>query len=141
MTGDFTPEKYADERRKKIIKLLRKKLKKRPQSRLLRRGGRGGRSGRSDRGARGEHAQGEKEPVSRRVTEVAGKRLSLSNLEKDLYPSYGFTKAHILEYYRRISWFILPHLKDRALTLKRYPEEWSRNSFSRSAVLLIVRPG
>jgi len=60
--------------------------------------------------------------VSRRVTEVAGKRLSLSNLEKDLYPSYGFTKAHILEYYRRISWFILPHLKDRALTLKRYPE-------------------
>lgn len=54
--------------------------------------------------------------------EVAGRRLSLSNLEKDLYPSYGFTKAHILEYYRRMSRFILPHLKDRALTLKRYPD-------------------
>jgi bifunctional non-homologous end joining protein LigD len=60
--------------------------------------------------------------VSRKVTEVAGKRLTLSNLDKDLYPSYGLTKAHILEYYRGISRFILPHLKDRALTLKRYPE-------------------
>jgi bifunctional non-homologous end joining protein LigD len=58
----------------------------------------------------------------KKVVEVAGRRLSLSNLEKDLYPSYGFTKAHILEYYRRMSRFILPHLKDRALTLKRYPD-------------------
>ncbi len=57
----------------------------------------------------------------RKVAEVAGRRLFLSNLEKDLYPSYGFTKAHILEYYRGISPFILPHLQDRALTLKRYP--------------------
>ena len=57
----------------------------------------------------------------RKVAEVAGRRLFLSNLEKDLYPAYGFTKAHILEYYRGISPFILPHLQDRALTLKRYP--------------------
>ena len=57
----------------------------------------------------------------RQVAEVAGRRLSLSNLEKELYPSYGFTKAQILEYYRRISPFILPHLEGRALTLKRYP--------------------
>jgi bifunctional non-homologous end joining protein LigD len=60
--------------------------------------------------------------VSRKVVEIAGKKLSLSNLEKDLYPSYGFTKAQILEYYRRMARFILPHLRDRALTLKRYPE-------------------
>ncbi len=57
----------------------------------------------------------------RQVAEVAGRRLTLTNLEKDLYPSYGFTKAQILEYYRRISPFMLPHLKGRALTLKRYP--------------------
>jgi bifunctional non-homologous end joining protein LigD len=63
------------------------------------------------------------------VAEVAGRRLSLSNLEKDLYPSYGFTKAHVLEYYRRISTFILPHLKDRALTLKRYPEGVEKDFF------------
>jgi bifunctional non-homologous end joining protein LigD len=67
--------------------------------------------------------------VSRKVVEIAGRRLSLSNLEKDLYPSYGFTKAHILEYYRRIAKFILPHLKDRALTLKRYPEGVEKDFF------------
>jgi bifunctional non-homologous end joining protein LigD len=54
--------------------------------------------------------------------EIAGRRLSLANLEKELYPSCGFTKAHVLEYYRRIGPFLLPHLKDRALTLKRYPD-------------------
>ncbi|MEW6001301.1 MAG: non-homologous end-joining DNA ligase [Nitrospirota bacterium] len=67
--------------------------------------------------------------MSRKVVEIAGKRLSLSNLEKDLYPSYGFTKAHVLEYYRRISKFILPHLRDRALTLKRYPEGVEKDFF------------
>jgi bifunctional non-homologous end joining protein LigD len=67
--------------------------------------------------------------VSRKVTEVAGKRLSLSNLEKDLYPRFGFTKAHVLEYYRRVSDVILPHLKDRALTLKRYPEGTAEDFF------------
>ena len=67
--------------------------------------------------------------MSRKVVEIAGRRLSLSNLEKDLYPSYGFTKAHILEYYRRIAKFILPHLKDRALTLKRYPEGVEKEFF------------
>jgi len=67
--------------------------------------------------------------VSRKVVEISGRRLSLSNLEKDLYPSFGFTKAQILEYYRMISKFILPHLKDRALTLKRYPEGVEKDFF------------
>jgi bifunctional non-homologous end joining protein LigD len=67
--------------------------------------------------------------VNRKIVEIAGRRLSLSNLEKDLYPSYGFTKAHILEYYRRIAAFILPHLQDRALTLKRYPEGVDQDFF------------
>ena len=58
----------------------------------------------------------------KRVAEVAGRRLTLTNLEKELYPAYGFTKARILEYYRRIAPFILPHLQGRALTLKRYPD-------------------
>ena len=53
----------------------------------------------------------------------------MSNLEKDLYPAYGFTKAHILDYYRRMADFILPHLKDRALTLKRYPEGVDKEYF------------
>jgi len=67
--------------------------------------------------------------VSRTFVEIEGRRLSLANLEKDLYPSYGFTKAHILEYYRRMAPFILPHLKDRALTLKRYPEGVEKDFF------------
>jgi bifunctional non-homologous end joining protein LigD len=67
--------------------------------------------------------------VSRKFVEIAGRRLSLSNLGKDLYPSYGFTKAHVLEYYRRMAKYILPHLKDRALTLKRYPEGVQKDFF------------
>ena len=60
--------------------------------------------------------------MNRTIVEIGGKKLSLANLDKDLYPAYGFTKAQILEYYRRIARFMLPHLKDRALTLVRYPE-------------------
>ncbi len=67
--------------------------------------------------------------MSRTFVEMTRGRLSLSNLEKDLYPSYGFTKAEILEYYRRIAPFILPHLKGRALTLKRYPEGVEKDYF------------
>jgi bifunctional non-homologous end joining protein LigD len=67
--------------------------------------------------------------VSRKVVEIAGRRLSLSNLEKDLYPAYGFTKAQILEYYRRMARFILPHLRDRALTFKRYPDGVDQDFF------------
>ena len=67
--------------------------------------------------------------MNRTFVEMAGRRLPLSNLEKDLYPSYGFTKAQILEYYRGIAQFILPHLKDRALTFKRYPDGVEKDFF------------
>ncbi len=67
--------------------------------------------------------------MSRTFVEMGGRRLSLSNLEKDLYVSYGFTKAQTLEYYRRMGPFILPHLRDRALTFKRYPEGVAKDFF------------
>jgi bifunctional non-homologous end joining protein LigD len=67
--------------------------------------------------------------VSRNIVEIAGKRLSLANLEKELYPACGFTKAHVLEYYRRIAPFILPHLRDRAVTLKRFPDGVEKEFF------------
>lgn len=60
--------------------------------------------------------------MNKKVAQIAGRNLSLSNLEKVLYPSTGFTKAHVLEYYRLVSPYILPHLRGRALTLKRYPD-------------------
>jgi bifunctional non-homologous end joining protein LigD len=54
--------------------------------------------------------------------EVEGRRLKLSNLDKVLYPQAGFTKGQVIDYYTRVSPALLPHLRDRALTLKRYPD-------------------
>ena len=55
------------------------------------------------------------------VVEIEGKQLSLSNLDKVLYPDVGFTKGQVIDYYVRIAPVLLPHLKGRPLTLKRYP--------------------
>src|ERR1700674_693077 len=52
---------------------------------------------------------------------VEGKKLAVSNLNKVLYPKAGFTKGQVIDYYIRIAPYLLPHLKGRALTLKRYP--------------------
>lgn len=52
---------------------------------------------------------------------VANKTLEVSNLNKVLYPAVGFTKGQVIDYYIRIAPVLLPHLKDRPLTLKRYP--------------------
>jgi bifunctional non-homologous end joining protein LigD len=54
--------------------------------------------------------------------EVEGKRLKLSNLDKVFYPEVGFTKGQVIDYYTRIAPALLPHLRGRALTLKRYPD-------------------
>jgi bifunctional non-homologous end joining protein LigD len=53
---------------------------------------------------------------------VDGKRLPVSNLDKIFYPKTGFTKGDVINYYIRIAPVLLPHLKDRPLTLKRYPD-------------------
>ena len=52
---------------------------------------------------------------------INGRRIPVSNLDKILYPSAGFTKGQVIDYYIRIAPVLLPHLKDRPLTLKRYP--------------------
>jgi bifunctional non-homologous end joining protein LigD len=59
--------------------------------------------------------------VARVEVEVEGHRLSLSNLDKVMYPATGFTKGQLIDYYTRIAPVLLPHLHDRPLTLKRYP--------------------
>jgi bifunctional non-homologous end joining protein LigD len=53
--------------------------------------------------------------------EVEGRQLKLSNFDKVLYPEAGFTKGQVIDYYTRIAPALLPHLHQRALTLKRYP--------------------
>ncbi len=53
--------------------------------------------------------------------EIGGRQLKLSNLDKVLYTETGFTKGQVIDYYTRIAPALLPHLHQRALTLKRYP--------------------
>lgn len=53
---------------------------------------------------------------------VGGRNVPVSNLHKIFYPKAGFTKANVIDYYIRVSHVLLPHLKDRPLTLKRYPD-------------------
>jgi bifunctional non-homologous end joining protein LigD len=62
-------------------------------------------------------------------TTVDGKVLSLSNLDKVLYPKSGFTKSQVLDYYARIAEVMLPHLKNRPATFKRFPNGVDGMSF------------
>lgn len=56
------------------------------------------------------------------VVEVEGKRLNLSNLDKVLYPATGFAKGQVIDFYAHIAPVLLPHLRGRAVTMKRYPD-------------------
>jgi bifunctional non-homologous end joining protein LigD len=60
---------------------------------------------------------------------VKGKKLAVSNLDKVLYPKVGFTKGQVIDYYIRIAPVLLPHLKDRPLTMKRYPNGVDKEFF------------
>jgi bifunctional non-homologous end joining protein LigD len=65
-----------------------------------------------------------------RVTvEVDGRRLSLSNLGKVLYPATGFTKGEVIDYYSRIAPVMLPHLAARPATRTRWPDGVAGPSF------------
>ena len=59
--------------------------------------------------------------MSDRTVTVRGKQLKLTNGDKVLYPDAGVTKGEVITYYERVSDVLLPHLKGRALTMKRYP--------------------
>jgi bifunctional non-homologous end joining protein LigD len=67
-------------------------------------------------------AAGRRTLSNSQVVEVAGKRLTLTNLDKVLYPATGFTKGQVIDYYARIAPALLPHLHGRAVTMKRYPD-------------------
>src|SRR5215216_1837198 len=56
------------------------------------------------------------------VTRVGGRTLTLTNLEKVLFPSVGFTKAEVIDYYLRIAPVMLPYIRDRAMTRLRFPD-------------------
>ena len=53
--------------------------------------------------------------------EVDGRQVAVSKLDKVMYPDAGFTKGQVIDYYVRIAPVLLPHLRGRPLTMKRYP--------------------
>jgi bifunctional non-homologous end joining protein LigD len=66
---------------------------------------------------------------SKAVIEVGGRQLTLTNLEKVLYPDAGFTKAAVIDYYARIAPVMLGHLSGRAVTMVRFPNGVDGSSF------------
>jgi bifunctional non-homologous end joining protein LigD len=60
--------------------------------------------------------------AERITVDIDGRELSLSNLDKELYPEAGFRKADVVDYYRRIAPVMLPHLAGRPPTLVRAPD-------------------
>jgi bifunctional non-homologous end joining protein LigD len=59
---------------------------------------------------------------SDRRVEVDGRELKLTNLDKVLYPKAGFNKGEVVDYYAKVAPAIVPHLRGRPLTLRRFPE-------------------
>jgi len=66
---------------------------------------------------------------SKQYIEVEGRELAISNVEKVFFPESGFTKGGVIAFYSEIAETILPHLRDRPLTLKRYPDGISGEHF------------
>src|SRR5205814_1037734 len=67
-------------------------------------------------------------PISPEVRK--GKRvLKLANLDKLFWPEEGITKGDLLTYYRAVAPVLLPHLRDRPFTMKRYPDGWKGDFF------------
>ena len=64
------------------------------------------------------------------ITRVGDRTLSLTNLDKVLYPSVGFTKAEVIDYYLRIAPVMLPHIRDRVMTRLRFPDGVGADKFS-----------
>jgi bifunctional non-homologous end joining protein LigD len=56
-----------------------------------------------------------------RSVEIDGRRLKVSNLDKVLYAEAGFTKAEVIDYFVRVAPAILPHIADRGITHRRFP--------------------
>jgi bifunctional non-homologous end joining protein LigD len=68
--------------------------------------------------------------ASAKVTvDVGGRTLALSNLDKPLYPEVGFTKGEVIDYYVAVADVVLPHLDDRILTRKRWPDGTAAEPF------------
>jgi bifunctional non-homologous end joining protein LigD len=61
--------------------------------------------------------------------QIGDRTLKLSNLDKVLWPEAGFTKGQLIDYYARIAPVMVPHVADRPITLRRYPNGVDGQSF------------
>ena len=68
------------------------------------------------------------EPIDEELR-YGSRTLRLSNLDKPFWPEEGITKGDLLAYYRAIAPTVVPHLRDRPFTMKRYPDGWSGDFF------------
>jgi bifunctional non-homologous end joining protein LigD len=57
------------------------------------------------------------------------RELSLSNLDKPFWPQEGITKGDLITYYRDVAAVLVPHLRGRPFTMKRYPDGWQGKNF------------
>ena len=74
-----------------------------------------------------------------RQIRIGRRALQVSNIDKVLYPAADFTKGDVIHYYLRIANVLLPHLKNRPLTLKRYPNG-TANAFFYEKRCPVFRP-
>jgi bifunctional non-homologous end joining protein LigD len=60
---------------------------------------------------------------------VAGREVRLTNLRKPFWPDRGITKGGLIQYYADVASLLLPHIRDRAMVMKRYPHGWAGEFF------------
>src|SRR5205814_1827561 len=61
-------------------------------------------------------------PTKQQVVKTDGRELTISNVDKIFFPANRFSKGEVIAFYSAIARVLLPHLRDRPLTMKRYPE-------------------
>lgn len=60
---------------------------------------------------------------------IEDRKVALKNLDKVMYPTSGMTKAEVIDYYRQVAPFMLPHLEGRPVVMKRYPDGVAGDAF------------
>ena len=83
---------------------------------------------------RSRRVHGGVSPTSGTTVEIDGRQLSVTNLDKVLYPEVGFTKGEVIDYYVRIAPVMLTHLADRCVTFQRFPNGVDEQVVLREAV-------
>jgi bifunctional non-homologous end joining protein LigD len=83
---------------------------------------------RTDKDASEVHRELPTTPISP-VIRMGKRELRLSNLDKPFWPEEGITKGDLLAYYRDVASVVVPHIRDRPFTMKRYPDGWQGKFF------------